>query len=248
MKKINFINAYNAIFEVASILSNAKEDSWVRADKAFKILNRDMIKAFCVMKLMFKSDADILKAVELLDYAFQYPDEDNSPKCFYRAVDIFKKLAYDSPSDMGEYIWVHLRPSVLDAITHHRMVMSRMLSCAKKELVKGGRIVACWEIGNNGFFDEEVTGLDVDEISEKIFSYENILWVLNTIRNTGVYGTGNIYYYFTVYGPDGECLGNAFSDNFNITEDIFQLKMEKYASKIPISYGGKEFEKDNNKK
>lgn len=248
MPKINFINAYNAIFEVASILSNAKEDRWVRADKAFKILNRDMIKAFCVMKLMFKSDADILTAVELLNYAFQYPDEDNSPKCFYRAVDIFKKLAYDSPSDMGEYIWVHLRPSVLDAITHHRMVMSRMLSCAKKELVKGGRIVACWLIGNNCFFDEEVTGLDVDEISEKIFSYENILGALNIIRNTGVYGTGNIYYHFTVYVSDGECLGNTFSDTFDITEDIFQLKMEKHAAEIGIFDEGEEFEKENNKK
>ena len=194
MKKINYLKAYNAIFEVASILSNEKEDRKVRANKAFQILSSDMIKAFCVMKLMFKSDADILTAVELLDFAFQYPDDANSPKYFYRAVDIFKKLAYDSPSDMGEYIWVHLRPSVLDAISHHRMVMSRMLSCAKKEFVKGGKIVACWEIGINGFFDEEVTGLDVDEISEKIFSYENILWVLNTIRTTGVYGTGNIYY------------------------------------------------------
>ena len=118
-----------------------------------------------------------------------------------------------------------------------------MLSCAKKGLVKGGRIVACWQTGDNGFFDEEVTGLDVDEISEKIFSYENILGALNIIRNTGVYGTGNIYYHFTVYGPDGECLGNTFADTFDITEDIFQLKMEKHASEIRIFDEGKEFEK-----
>ena len=241
MQKINFINAYNAIFEVASILSNAKEDRRLRADKAFKILSSDMIKAFCVMKLMFKSDADILTAVESIIHFSRCSDDTDSPKCFYRSVDIFKKLAYDSPSDMGEYIWVHLRQSVLDAITHHRMVMSRMLSCAKRGLVKGGRIVAWWQIGDNGFFDEEVTGLDVDEISEKIFSYENILEALNIIRNTGVYGTGNIYYHFTVYGPDGECLGSTFVDTFNVTEDIFQHKMEKYDE-------GKEFEKENNKK
>ena len=46
MKQINYIKAYNAIFEVASILSNEKEDRKVRANKAFQILSSDMIKAF----------------------------------------------------------------------------------------------------------------------------------------------------------------------------------------------------------
>lgn len=102
-----------------------------------------------------------------------------------------------------------------------------MLSCAKSGLANGGRIVACWEVADNGFFNKEVTGLNVDEIAEKIFSYDNLKESMEMM-------TDSISFYFTVYGPDGECLGNTFVDTFNVTEDIFQHKMEKYASETGV--------------
>ena len=112
-----------------------------------------------------------------------------------------------------------------------------MLSCAKSALPKGGKIVACWEVAENGFFDEDVTGLDVDEIAEKIFSYEHLKESMEMM-------TDSISFYFTVYGPDGECLGNTFVDTFNATEDIFQRKMEKYASETGIFDEEKEEDTD----
>lgn len=232
MKQINYIKAYNAIFEVSSILSNEKEDRKVRANKAFQILSRDMINAFCVMRDMFEVDAKLITAVELLDFFTQFPNEANASCCFDRSAEIFRKFADDIPSDLAQYIWsadqsYFFYDVCTDAMKHHRKVMARMLSCAKSGLTNGGRIVACWEVADNGFFDEDVTGLDVDEIAEKIFSYENLKESMEMMTDT-------ISFYFTVYGPDGECLGNTFVDTFNATEDIFQHKMEKYASETGV--------------
>ncbi len=242
MKKINYLKAYNAIFDVSSILSNEKEDMKTRVDKAFQILSGDMIKAFCVMRDMFESDADIITAVELLDYAFQFPDDANSPNCFGRAADIFRQLANNIPSDLGIHIWLddnsyYFDDVCDDAIKHHREVMARMLSYAKLGLTKGGRIVACWEIswesGDNAFINEDVTGLEVDDAARLIFSDSNIFKVLNMLRHT-IAEIDTISFYFTIYRPDGECLGNTFVDTFDVTEDIFQHKMEKHAAEIGI--------------
>lgn len=232
MPKINFINAYNAIFEVASILSNAKEDRRVRADKAFKILSSDMIKAFCVMRDVFEVDAKITTAINLLDFFTQFPNDTNASHCFDRSAEIFREFADASPADLSQCILsvdhsYYFYDVCTDAMKHHRKVMPRMLSCAKSALPEGGKIVACWKVAENGFFDEDVTGLDVDEIAEKIFSYEHLKESMEMI-------TGSISFYFTVYGPDGECLGNTFVDTFNITEDIFQCKMKKYATDTGI--------------
>lgn len=232
MKKINYLKAYNAIFEVASILSNEKEDRKVRANKAFQILNSDMIKAFYVMRDMFESDARIDTGVHLLDFFSQFPNDANASHCFDRSAEIFREFADASPSDLSQYIWsadhsYYFYDVCVDAIKHHREVMARMLSCAKSALHEGGKIVACWEVAKNGFFDEDVTGLNVDEIAEKIFSYDNLKESMEMM-------TDPISFYFTVYGPDGECLGNTFVDTFNATEDIFQHKMEKYASETGI--------------
>lgn len=232
MKKIDYIKAYNAIFEVAYILSNEKEDRRVREDKAFQILSRDMINAFCVMRNMFEVNAKLITAVDLLDFFTQFPNEANACRCFDGAAEIFRKFADDCPSDLAQYIWsadqsYFFYDVCTDAMKHHRKVMARMLSCAKSGLTNGGRIVACWEVADNGFFDEDVTGLDVDEIAEKIFSYENLKESMEMMTDT-------ISFYFTVYGPDGECLGNTFVDTFNATEDIFQHKMEKYASETGV--------------
>ena len=232
MKQINYLKAYNAIFEVASILSNEKEDRRVRADKAFKILSSDMIKAFCVMKDVFEVDAKITTAINLLDFFTQFPKDANASHCFDMSADIFRKFADDCPSDLSQYIWsadhsYYFYDVYKDAIKHHREVMARMLSCAKSALHEGGKIVACWEVAKNGFFDEDVTGLNVDEIAEKIFSYEHLKESMEMM-------TDSISFYLTVYGPDGECLGNTFADTFNVTEDIFQHKMEKYASETGV--------------
>lgn len=232
MKKINYIKAYNAIFEVASILSNEKEDRKVRANKAFQILSSDMIKAFYVMRNMFESDARIDTGVYLLDFFSQFSNDANASHCFDRSAEIFREFADASPSDLIQYIWsanhsYYFYDVCVDAIKHHREVMARMLSCAKSALHEGGKIVACWEVSDNGFFDEDVTGLNVDEIAEKIFSYENLKESMEMM-------TDSISFYFTVYGPDGECLGNTFVDTFNVTEDIFQHKMEKYASETGV--------------
>ena len=232
MKKINYIKAYNAIFEVSSILSNEKEDRKVRANKAFQILSSDMIKAFYVMRNMFESDARIDTGVHLLDFFSQFPNDANASHCFDRSAEIFREFADASPSDLSQYIWsadhsYYFYDVCTDAIKHHREVLARMLSCAKSALPEGGRIVACWEVADNGFFDEDVTGLNVDEIAEKIFSYDNLKESMEMM-------TDSISFYFTVYGPDGECLGNTFVDTFNVTEDIFQHKMEKYASETGV--------------
>ena len=232
MKKINYIKAYNAIFEVASILSNEKEDRRVRADKAFQILSSDMIKAFCVMSDVFEVEPKIITAVNLLDFFTQFPNDANASHCFDRSAEIFREFADASPSDLSQYIWsadhsYYFYDVCTDAIKHHREVLARMLSCAKSALPEGGRIVACWEVADNGFFDEDVTGLNVDEIAEKIFSYDNLKESMEMM-------TDSISFYFTVYGPDGECLGNTFVNTFNVTEDIFQHKMEKYASETGV--------------
>lgn len=232
MKKINYIKAYNAIFEVASILSNEKEDRKVRANKAFQILSSDMIKAFYVMRDMFESDARIDTGVHLLDFFTQFPNDANASRCFDRSAEIFRELADDSPSDLVQYIWsadhsYYFYDAITDAIKHHREVMARMLSCAKSALHEGGKIVACWEVADNGFFNEDVTGLNVDKIAEKIFSYEHLKESMEMM-------TGSILFYLMVYGPDWECLGNTFVDTFNVTEDIFQHKMEKYASETGV--------------
>lgn len=232
MKKINYIKAYNAIFEVASILSNEKEDRKVRANKAFQILSSDMIKAFCVMRDVFEVDTKIITGVNLLDFFTNFPNDANASHCFDRSAEIFRKFADDCPSDLSQYIWsadhsYYFYDACTDAMKHHREVMARMLSCAKSALSEGGRIVACWEVADNGFFNKEVTGLDVDEIAEKIFSYEHLKESMEMM-------TDSISFYFTVYGPDGECLGNTFIDTFNVTEDIFQHKMEKYASETGV--------------
>lgn len=232
MKKIDYIKAYNAIFEVVSILSNEKEDRRVRADKAFKILSSDMIKAFCVMRDVFEVHSKIITGVHLLEFFTQFPTDANVSHCFDGAAEIFKRFADDCPSDLAQYIWsadqsYYFYDVCADAMKHHREVMARMLSCAKSALPKGGKIVACWEVTDNGFFDEEVTGLDVDEVVEKIFSYANLKESMEMV-------TDSISFYFTVYGPDGECLGNTFVDTFDVTEDIFQRKMEKYASETGI--------------
>ena len=232
MKKINYIKAYNAIFEVSSILSNEKEDRKVRANKAFQILSSDMIKAFYVMRNMFESDARIDTGVHLLDFFSQFPNDANASHCFDRSAEIFREFADASPSDLSQYIWsadhsYYFYDVCTDAIKHHREVLARMLSCAKSALPEGGRIVACWEVADNGFFDENVTGLNVDEIAEKIFSYEHLKESMEMM-------TDSISFYLTVYGPDGKCLGNTFIDTFNVTEDIFQHRMEKYASETGI--------------
>ena len=232
MKKINYIKAYNAIFEVSSILSNEKEDRKVRANKAFQILSSDMIKAFYVMRNMFESDARIDTGVHLLDFFSQFPNDANASHCFDRSAEIFREFADASPSDLSQYIWsadhsYYFYDVCTDAIKHHREVLARMLSCAKSALPEGGRIVACWEVADNGFFDEDVTGLNVDEIAEKIFSYEHLKESMEMM-------TDSISFYLTVYGPDGKCLGNTFIDTFNVTEDIFQHRMEKYASETGI--------------
>lgn len=232
MKQINYLKAYNAIFEVASILSNEKEDRRVRADKAFKILSSDMIKAFCVMRDVFEVEPKIITAVNLLDFFTQFPNDANASHCFDRSAEIFREFADASPSDLSQYIWsadhsYYFYDAITDAIKHHRKVMARMLSCAKSALPKGGRIVACWEVADNDFFDEYVTGLDVDEIAEKIFSYENLKESMKMM-------TDSTSFYFTVYRHDGACLGNTFIDTFNVTEDIFQRKMEKYASETGV--------------
>ena len=238
MKQINYIKAYNAIFEVSSILSNEKEDRKVRANKAFQILSSDMIKAFYVMRDIFESDARIDTGVHLLDFFTQFPNDTNASCCFDRAAEIFIKFADDCPSDLIQYIWsadhsYYFYDVCIDAIKHHREVMARMLSCAKSALPEGGKIVACWDNDEswdndeNGFSNEDVTGLDVYEVAEKIFSYANLKKSMEMM-------TDSIYFYFTVYGPDGECLGNTFVDTFNVTEDIFQHKMEKYASETGI--------------
>lgn len=242
MKQINYLKAYNAIFEVASILSNEKEDRKVRANKAFQILSSDMIKAFYVMRNVFESDARIDTGVHLLDFFTQFPNDTNASCCFDRAAEIFIKFAEDCPSDLVQYIWsadhsYYFYNACKDAMKHHREVMARMLSCAKSALYEGGKIVACWEVADNGFFDEDVTGLDVDEIAEKIFSYANLKKSMEMM-------TDSISFYFTVYGPDGECLGNTFVDTFNVTEDIFQRKMEKYASEKGIFDEEKEEDTD----
>lgn len=242
MKKINYIKAYNAIFEVASILSNKKEDRKVRANKAFQILSSDMIKAFCVMRDVFEVEPKIITGVNLLDFFTQFPHNANASLCFDRAAEIFRKFADDCPSDLVQYIWsadhsYYFYDVCTDAIKHHREVMARMLSCAKSALHKGGKIVACWDNADNGFFNEDVTGLNVDEIAEKIFSYANLKKSMEMM-------TYSIYFYFTVYGPDGECLGNTFVDTFNVTEDIFQHKMEKYASETDIFDEEKEEDTD----
>lgn len=242
MQKINFIKAYNAIFEVASILSNEKEDRRVRADKAFQILSSDMIKAFCAMRDVFEVEPKIITAVNLLDFFTQFPNDANASHCFDRSAEIFRKFADDSPSDLVQYIWsadhsYYFYDAITDAIKHHREVLARMLSCVKSALHEGGKIVACWEVAENGFFDEDVTGLDVDEIAEKIFSYEHLKESMEMM-------TDSISFYLTVYGPDGECLGNTFVDTFNVTEDIFQHKMEKYASETGIFDEEKEEDTD----
>ena len=232
MKQINYLKAYNAIFEVASILSNEKEDRKVRANKAFQILSSDMIKAFYVMRDMFESDARIDTGVHLLDFFTQFPNDANASHCFDRSAEIFRKFADDCPSDLVQYIWsadhsYYFYDVCTDAIKHHREVLARMLSCAKSVLPEGGKIVACWEVADNGFFNKEVTGLNVDKIAEKIFSYEHLKESMEMM-------TGSISFYLTVYGPDGECLGSTFVDTFNVTEDIFQHKMEKYASETGV--------------
>lgn len=242
MKQINYLKAYNAIFEVASILSNEKEDRKVRANKAFQILSSDMIKAFCVMRDVFEVDAKITTAINLLDFFTNFPNDANASHCFDRSAEIFRKFADDCPSDLAQYIWsadhsYYFYDVCKDAMKHHREVMARMLSCAKSALHEGGKIVACWEVADNGFFDEDVTGLDVDEIAEKIFSYANLKESMKMM-------TDSISFYFTVYGPDGECLGNTFIDTFNVTEDIFQRKMEKYASETEVFDEEKEEDTD----
>ena len=242
MKKINYIKAYNAIFEVASILSNKKEDRKVRANKALQILRSDMIKAFYVMRNMFESDARINTGVHLLNFITEFPIEANACRCFDRSAEIFQKFADDCPSDLVQYIWsadhsYYFYDVCTDAIKHQREVLARMLSCAKSALPKGGKIVACWEVAENRFFDEDVTGLDVDEIVKKIFSYEHLKKSMEMM-------TDSTYFYFTVYRPDGKCLGNTFVDTFNVTEDIFQHKMEKYASETGIFDEEKEEDTD----
>ena len=242
MKKINYIKAYNAIFEVASILSNEKEDRKVRANKAFQILSSDMIKAFCVMRDVFEVDAKITTAINLLDFFTNFPNDANASHCFDRSAEIFRKFADDSPSDLIQYIWsadhsYYFYDVCVDAMKHHREVLARMLSCAKSALPEGGKIVACWENDENAFSNEDVTGLDVYEVAEKIFSYEHLKKSMEMM-------THSIYFYFKVYGPDGEYLGNTFVDRFNVTEDIFQHKMEKYASETGIFDKEKEEDTD----
>ena len=242
MKQINYLKAYNAIFEVASILSNEKEDRKVRANKAFQILSSDMIKAFCVMRDVFEVDTKIITGVNLLDFFTNFPNDANASHCFDRSAEIFREFADDCPPDLLQYIWsvdhsYYFYDACTDAMKHHREVMARMLSCAKSALPKGGKIVACWEVAENCFFNENVTGLDVDEIAEKIFSYEHLKKSMEVM-------TDSISFCLTVYRPDGKYLGNTFVDTFNVTEDIFQRKMEKYASETGIFDEEKEEDTD----